>query len=102
MRVVHILKTGFIRGYICIGVAAICFLTLVILAFIYGDLKSISTDPSDPLVLEGVRNYMEESAFEKYHSATRTISAVGLLNAAIAVILRRRWRRRHPSTTLKK
>ena len=99
MRLVHILKTGLIRGNICIGVAAICFLTLVILAFIYGDIKTISTDPSDPLVLKGLRNYMEKSAFEKYHSATHTISVVGFWNAVIAVILRVRWRRRHPSTT---
>ena len=99
MKLMHSLKVAITRGYLFLGLALICMLTLVILAFIYGDLKSISTDPSDPLVLKGVINYMEKSAFEKYHSTTHTISAVGLLKAGIYVILAMRWRRRKKSAT---
>jgi hypothetical protein len=95
----HSFKVAATRGYVFLGVALICMLTLVILAFIYGDLKSISTDPSDPLVLNGTLNYMEKSAREKYRSATHTISAVGFLNAGLFIIVAMRRRRREKSAT---
>ena len=87
MQVIHLLKLSLTRGYICLGIAALCLLFLLVLTLIYGDIKSISTDPSDPLVANGTLRYMEESAFNKYYRVSKLIAGIAFISGIIGVVL---------------
>jgi hypothetical protein len=76
-----------VGAYICFGIAALLFVVLIILTLIYGDPKSITTDPSDPLLAQGLARYMDGVAYKKYVTVCTAVGYLCLLSTLIAFTL---------------
>ena len=46
----------------------ICFLTLTIITIIHGDLKTITSDPTDPILEKEYGRYMEKEKYDQHLS----------------------------------
>lgn len=87
-----------VHGYLFIGIAGICLLVLTIIVCIFGDTGSISTDPTDPGVLNGTLNYMEKGAFAKYYIVYKSILGIGFVSGILGIILYLLLKKRPPAS----
>ena len=63
----QILKLGITRGYILIGIFAICFVLNFVLFLVYGAPNTITTDPEYPLGERGRTRYMPQEQYDRHY-----------------------------------
>jgi hypothetical protein len=66
MGYIGILKIAFARGYVLIAISALCFVLTLIIWFLYGEPKTITTDPEYPLETGGITHYMPREKYNRY------------------------------------
>jgi hypothetical protein len=72
---------------ICFGVAAVCFLFLIALTFVYGDVKTITTDPNHPGLEKGWGRYMDEASYQRYRNTIGPVHYVCWLSGVLGIAL---------------
>ena len=66
MEYIKILKIAFTRGYVLIVISALCFVLVMGIWLLYGEPKTITTDPDYPLGTRGITHYMPQEKYERY------------------------------------
>jgi len=79
------IKLRLCPAHICIAVALGCWLVLMLLTFFFGDLKQITTDPTDPFIQKGTAKYMSETAFRTYVTVWTTLGLVGVVSFLVGL-----------------
>jgi hypothetical protein len=87
MGYIKILKIAFTRGYVLIAISALCFVLTMGIWLLYGEPKTITTDPNYTLGTEGVTHYMTEEQFERYDFWCRLLSKIGFISGLTGAIL---------------
>jgi hypothetical protein len=79
-------KVWLIIMYSAVGIAAICLLILFIVDLIYGDPKTITTDPHNPYIGQGA-HYMNEATHDKLWNVIGIVHHIGWVAGIIFIIL---------------
>jgi hypothetical protein len=87
MKYMEIPKVIFVRGYFFLGIAAVCLLLTYTIWIVYGEPKTITTDPDYPLGEGGVTNYLTQEEFDSYEFWWGLFSKVGFFSGLTGVLL---------------
>jgi len=69
------------------SLVVLSLLTMTIIALIYGDPGSITTNPDDPSLEKKYVRYMEKAQYEKYRLVMRITHRIGMYSALITFVL---------------
>ena len=93
MNFIESIKILFVRGYIFIALAFLCFLVQLVRTFQYGTPASILTDPNDPKIGHGYR-YMPPASYDKFYHTYGLILGIAFWSSIIGVVLYLLWKKR--------
>lgn len=88
----HFIKVSLIRGYAFFGFAVLCFMVLIVLVIVYGDVGSYEIDPDNPNIMRGHKHDMHKDTFARYYLISKTIAGICGLSSIVGVILYGLWK----------
>lgn len=91
--ILHYIKTSLIRGYAIFGLVALCWIIIIILVIVYGDVGSYKVDPDNPNIMRNDKYEMQKDTFDKYYLISKTLITICFLGGIIAVILFGIWKK---------
>ncbi len=77
----------FTKGYILLGIGAISFITISIMAYVIGDPKSITSDKNAIGVQKGYMTYIEKPKYDLYMKTVQIIHAIGFICTALGTVI---------------
>jgi len=101
MEYTKILKIAFTKGYVLIAISALCFVLIIGIWLLYGEPKTITTDPDYPLGTRGITHYMPQEKYERYDfwwGLFAKVCFIGGLTGAILCLWSHRTMDTHKNT----
>ena len=92
-EILHYIKTSLIRGYAFFGIVLFCWLVVIMLVIVYGDVGSYKIDPDNPDIMRGDKHDMHKNVFDRYYLITKILLGTSLLCSIIGVILYGYWKK---------
>ena len=87
MKCLKILKIALLRGYVLIAISALCFVLTAGIWLLYGEPKTITTDPDYSLGTKGVTRYMPIEKYERYDFWWGLFVKIGFISGLTGAIL---------------
>ncbi len=87
MECVKILKIALKRGYVLIAISALSFVLIMGIWLLYGEPKTITTDPDYPLGTGGITRYMPIETYERYDFWWGLFAKIGFISGLTGAIL---------------
>jgi len=92
-EIMHYIKISLTRGYALFGLVALCWIIIIMLVIVYGDVGSYKVDPNNPNVMRNDRHEMQKDTFDRYYLISKTLVTICFLGGIIAVILYGIWKK---------
>lgn len=92
-QVLDFVKGSLVSGAAFLGLAALCFLVLIVLVILHGDVGSYEPDPENPDIMRGDKHDMDRATFDRYHLISKTIAGICFLNIITGMIVYLLWRK---------
>ena len=91
LEILHFIKVSLIKGHAFFGFAVLCFLVLIVLTIVYGDIRSYELDVKHN-IMRGESRDMDRDTFDRYRLIRKTILGVFCFNAIAGTILYHLWK----------
>jgi hypothetical protein len=87
MKYIKFLKIVLTRGYFLIAISILCFVLIMGIWLLYGEPKTITTEPNYPLGTGGVTRYMPLEKYERYDFWWGLFAKIGFISGLTGAIL---------------
>jgi hypothetical protein len=87
MELIKVLKIAFSKGYVLIAIFVLSFFLIMGIWLIYGEPKTITTDPNYPLGTRGITHYMPQEKYDRYDFWWGLFAKVGFISGLTGGLL---------------